>query len=178
MQKTRVLIITGEGKGKTTSAFGMALRALGHGEHVSVVQFVKHDGGYGEVMALRQLPGAEVICSGLGFTPRHDDSPQWGRHRESACSGWEAALKSLQDESVKMVILDELFYPVWFGAISLEEVKEAVCRFQELGKDRVLIMTGRNAPEELVSLADTVSRVECVKHALQEGCKAQEGFEY
>ena len=170
--------MTGEGKGKTTSAFGMALRALGHGERASVIQFVKHDGAYGEVVALRQLPGAEVICSGLGFTPRDESSPQWARHREVARAGWASALQRMEDESVKMVILDEFFYPLRFGAISVEEAVEAVRRFIESGEDRVLVMTGRNVPEELISLADTVSCVECMKHALQEGSKAQEGFEY
>lgn len=178
MSGTRVLTITGDGKGKTTSAFGMALRALGYGGRVSVIQFVKHDGAYGEVVALRQFDGAEVVCAGLGFTPRQEDSPQWERHREAARAGWELALNRLQDDSVKMVILDELFYPIHFGAITVDEAQEAVRRFAESGKDRILVMTGRNAPEELVALSDTVSRVECVKHALQEGCKAQEGFEY
>ncbi|MEG0427003.1 MAG: cob(I)yrinic acid a,c-diamide adenosyltransferase, partial [Akkermansia sp.] len=190
MTTTRVLVITGDGKGKTTSAFGMALRALGYGGRVSVVQFVKHDGAYGEVTALRQFAGAEVVCAGLGFTPKQEDSPQWGRHREAARAGWELALSRLEDDSVKMVILDEFFYPIRFGAIALDEAQEAVRRFVALGEtgetgeeretrvDRVLVMTGRNAPKELVALSDTVSRVECVKHALQEGCKAQEGFEY
>lgn len=76
MKGSRILVLTGPGKGKTTSAFGMALRALGHGGKVAVVQFIKHDGSYGEVVALRQFPNAEVVCSGAGFTGRaRDENP-------------------------------------------------------------------------------------------------------
>lgn len=178
MEKTRVLIITGDGKGKTTSAFGMALRSLGHGERVSVVQFIKHDGDYGEVVSLRQFPDAEVICSGLGFTPKREDSPQWARHEKAAQEGWKTAIQRMQESSINTIILDELFYPVRFGLIPLEEVVTAVLDFQQSEEGRILVMTGRNAPEELIQLADTVSRIECVKHAFQQGIKAQERFEY
>lgn len=178
MEQNRVLIVTGDGKGKTTSAFGMALRALGHGQRAAVVQFIKHDGGYGEVEALRLLPGAEVICSGLGFTPRHEDSPQWERHADAARGGWRCALERMRDEAIRTLVLDEVFYPIKYGHISLEDALDAVREFQQSGGGRVLVMTGRGAPEELVTLADTVSRVECVKHALQSDVKAQENVEF
>ena len=170
--------MTGEGKGKTTSAFGMALRTLGHGGRVSVVQFIKHDGSYGEVEALRRFPEAEVVCSGVGFTPRREDSPQWERHEQAAREGWQTAWGRMQDSDLQTIILDEIFYPIHYGLISLKEVVSAVRDFREGEKGRILVMTGRNAPEELVQLADTVSGVQCVKHALQDGIKAQRGVEY
>lgn len=171
----RILILTGDGKGKTTSAFGMALRALGRGWRVAVVQFIKHEGSGGEVVALRRFPEAEVICSGLGFTPKRADSPQWTRHEAAAKEGWRQARRLLQDPAVGLVVLDEIFYPVRFGMIDADEL--AAC-LQELPEGKVAVLTGRNAPERLLRVADTVSQIECVKHALQSGVAAQEGFEF
>lgn len=171
----RILILTGDGKGKTTSAFGMALRALGRGRRVAVVQFVKREGAGGEVEALRRFAEAEVICSGLGFTPKRSDSPQWARHEAAAREGWREARRLLSDPAVDVVVLDEIFYPVRFGMIAEAELAAALRAMPE-GKTAVL--TGRDAPGGLVEIADTVSRVECVKHALLEGVEAQEGFEY
>lgn len=171
----RILILTGNGKGKTTSAFGMALRALGRGLGVGVVQFIKHEGAGGEVAALRRFPEAEVVCSGLGFTPKRADSPQWARHAAAAAAGWEAAERLLADPGKKTVVLDEIFYPIHFGLLSVEGVARAL---RELPDGKIAILTGRRAPEELAALADTVSRVECVKHALQQGVAAGEGFEF
>ena len=88
MKGSRILVLTGPGKGKTTSAFGMALRALGHGGKVAVIQFIKHDGSYGEVVALRQFPNAEVVCSGAGFTGRARDEESRERHASAARDGW------------------------------------------------------------------------------------------
>lgn len=171
----RILILTGEGKGKTTSAFGMALRALGRGWRVAVVQFIKHEGAAGEVLALRQFAKAEVICSGLGFTPKHAGSPQWARHEAAAKKGWQAARLLLRDPSVGMVVLDEVFYPVRFGMIDEEEL--AAC-LREMPEGKIAVLTGRQAPANLLEIADTASRIECVKHALQGGVTAQEGFEF
>lgn len=175
MASKRILIITGDGKGKTTSAFGMALRAIGHGRKVSVIQFIKHDGGYGEVAALRRFPEAEVVCSGLGFTPKQPDSPQWEKHRAAALAGWELARQRMADDETSVIILDEFFYPVRYGLIDENEACKAIAALPE---GKTLIMTGRNAPESLTALADTVSSIGCIRHALQQGTPAQEGFEY
>lgn len=175
MASRRILIITGDGKGKTTSAFGMALRAIGHGRKVSVIQFIKHDGGYGEVAALRRFPEAEVVCSGLGFTPKQTDSPQWEKHRAAARSGWETALRRMDDNETSVIILDEFFYPVRYGLVDEEEACRAIA---SLPDGKTLIMTGRNAPASLMELADTASSIGCIRHALQHGTPAQEGFEY
>ncbi len=171
----RILILTGDGKGKTTSAFGMALRALGRNRRVGVVQFIKHEGAGGEAEALRRLPGAEVVCSGLGFTPKRADSPQWARHAAAAVAGWEAAKRFLIDPDLATVVLDEIFYPIHFGMIDERDVAEVL---EKMPDGKIAVLTGRRAPDALVALADTVSRVECVKHALSQGVKAQEGFEF
>lgn len=171
----RILILTGDGKGKTTSAFGMALRALGRGMGVGIVQFIKHEGAGGEVAALRRFPEAEVLCSGLGFTPKRADSPQWARHASAALAGWETAERFLADPGKKTIVLDEIFYPIHFGLLSEDAVARAL---RALPDGKIVILTGRRAPEKLLALADTVSRIECARHALQQGVAAQEGFEF
>lgn len=173
MEQKRTLILTGSGKGKTTSAFGMALRTLGHGGKVAVIQFIKHDGGYGEVKALRTFSKAEVHCCGLGFTPKYEDSPQWERHEKAAQEGWVLAQKFMQDESVNLVILDEVFYPIQYGFIHEDEVISALSSSR--GN---VILTGRNASEKMKQYADTVSVIESPSHGYQRGILAQEGFEF
>ena len=175
MKHSRILVLTGSGKGKTTSAFGMALRALGHGRKAAVIQFIKHDGSYGEVVALRQLPGAEVVCSGVGFTGRAREEESRERHVSAARQGWLTALERLNDDSVGTVILDEIFYPLNYGFIPVSDVVEAL---KKIGSGKVVVLTGRDAPGEIVDLADTVSSVECVKHAFRQGIKAQESVEF
>lgn len=175
MKGSRILVMTGPGKGKTTSAFGMALRALGHGGKVAVVQFIKHDGSYGEVVALRQFPNAEVVCSGEGFTGRARDEESRERHASAARDGWRLARERLEDESVGTVVLDEIFYPLNYGFIPVEEVVEAL---KKIGPGKVAVLTGRDAPEEITAVADTVSRIECVRHAFQQGVKAQRKVEF
>lgn len=166
MKGSRILVMTGPGKGKTTSAFGMALRALGHGSKIAVVQFIKHDGSYGEVVALRQFPNAEVVCSGEGFTGRARDEESRERHASAA---WER----LAAGSAGTVILDEIFYLLNYGFIPVVEVGEAL---KEIGPGKVVVLTGRDAPEEIMAVAGTVSRIECVKHAFQQGSQgAEEG---
>lgn len=175
MKGSRILVLTGPGKGKTTSAFGMALRALGHGGKVAVVQFIKHDGSYGEVVALRQFPNAEVVCSGEGFTGRARDEESRERHASAARDGWRVAREKLADESVGTVILDEIFYPLNYGFLPIAEVLDAL---KKIAPGKVVVLTGRDAPEEIVAVADTVSRIECVRHAFQQGVKAQRNVEF
>lgn len=175
MKSSRILVMTGPGKGKTTSAFGMALRALGHGSKAAVVQFIKHDGSYGEVVALRQFPNAEIVCSGEGFTGRARDEESRERHASAARDGWRMALERLADESVGTVVLDEIFYPLNYGFIPVAEVVEAL---KKTGPGKVVVLTGRDAPEEIMAVADTVSRIECVKHAFEQGVKAQRKVEF
>lgn len=175
MKHSLILVLTGPGKGKTASTFGMALRALGYGQQVAVVQFIKHDGSYGEVVALRQFLNAEVVCSGVGFTGGARDEGVRERPASAARQGWLTALERLKDDSVDTVILDEIFYPLNYGFIPVADVVEAL---QHLASGKVVVLTGRDVPAEIVNMADTVSSVECVKHAFQQGIKAQENVEF
>lgn len=175
MKGSCIFVLTGPGEGRAASALGMALRALGHGGKVSVVQFIRHDGAYGEVVALQQFPNAEVVYSGTGFTDRARDEESRERHASAARDGWRLARERLADESVGTVVLDEIFYPLNYGFIPVEEVVEAL---KSIAPGKVVLLTGRDAPEEVVAVADTVSRVECVKHAYHQGVKAQRKVEF
>lgn len=171
--KNRIVLITGDGKGKTTSALGMVLRAAGHAQRVCVVQFLKKREDTGEARALALLGGVELHVCGQGFV-----LPQRGvalaEHRRSAEEGLALAGEKLRDPSLGMVVLDEVCGAVSLGLLQPGAVLEAV---RAAAPGKVIVLTGRNACEALVQLADTVSRVECVKHGLSEGWPAQAGVE-
>lgn len=173
--KPRILIFTGDGKGKTTAAIGMMLRELGHGGTAVLVQFMKSDTGSGEIAALRTFaPRCEIDIVGLGFVPPPNHSA-FSRHREAAMKGMEIARQRLNDQAFRMVVLDEIC-----GAIahSLVPVAEVVKLLSSLRDDQVVVLTGRNVPPELVVCADTVSEIRCLKHGYDQGVSAQKGVEF
>jgi cob(I)alamin adenosyltransferase len=172
--KNRVVLITGYGKGKTTAALGMALRAAGHGMRVCVVQFIKGRADTGEVRALSALAGAEVHVCGAGFVRAHAGAES-AEHRRAAEAGLKLASDKLRDPSLGMVILDEVCGAVSLGLISARDVLAAL---GGAAPGTVIVLTGRDAAAELVDAADTVSRVECVKHGMDAGWKAQAGVEW
>lgn len=168
-----VLIITGNGKGKTTSALGQALRAIGHGYRVCMVQFMKGK-QYGEIIAAEKyLPNFKVFQYGMdSFVMRDKPAPI---DVELAQQGLEIARRLIGSNEYDMVILDEINVAVDFKLIPLEEVLELV-RTKPPGLD--LVMTGRYAPEELRELADMVSEVQEIKHHYAAGIKSREGIEF
>ena len=170
--RARILLFTGDGKGKTTAALGMALRARGHGMPVCVVQFVKGDASVGEVAAAR-LCGIEVHQTGLGFVPASDD-PRFAQHRTAAREGLRQAREILAGRRFAMLILDEVCLAVARGLLETEQVIELL---RQAPAETCLVLTGRDAPPALVALADTVTEMLCVKHALQSGRVAQQGVE-
>jgi cob(I)alamin adenosyltransferase len=169
----RVLLFTGDGKGKTTAALGMALRACGHGLRVLMVQFIKA-APTGEVAAARQLPGFEFVQTGRGFVPR-PDSPQFEEHRRAAAKGLEQAAQALASGRYELVILDEICSAVSTGLLSEGNV---VALVGQRPPALTLVLTGRGATARLLALADTVTEMRCVKHAFQSGRKAQKGVEF
>jgi len=171
--KGRILITTGDGKGKTTAALGMALRAWGHGIPVFLVQFVKSDRETGEYAALERL-GIEVRVAGLGFVPPRDN-PGFEAHCRAAEEGLGTAAEALSSRRYGLVVLDELCYAVARGLIA----EEAVLRLLKAADPSVtIVMTGRGATEGLIAAADTVSEVRSVKHGFDAGIKAQKGVEF
>jgi len=172
--KNRIVLITGDGKGKTTAALGMVLRALGHGQRVCLVQFVKARADTGEVRALRWLEGVETHVCGAGFVFSGAGAAD-ARHRRAAEEGLALAAEKLRDTAYRMVVLDEVCGAVALGLVGVRAVLEAV---QGAAPGKVIVLTGRDAVPELIAAADTVSRVVCVKHGMCAGWPAQPGVEW
>lgn len=172
--KVRILLFTGDGKGKTTAALGMALRASGHGLKTLILQFIKADPTTGEVAACRNLPLIQIVQSGLGFVPP-PESPRFADHRRAAEEGLRQAARAMESGGHDLVILDEVCLAVSMGLLAEEEVLRAVRR---AGPVRCVILTGRDAGPGLISLADTVTEMRPVRHGFEEGRPAEEGVEY
>jgi cob(I)alamin adenosyltransferase len=167
-----VLVATGDGKGKTTAAIGTALRALARNWPVCVVQFVKSgDWHSGEVRLLSQL-GAQVHTVGDGFTW---DSSNLERSAELARSAWALARDAIASGRYRLVVLDELTYPVNWGWVALRDV--TTCIAGRPPKVNVFV-TGRDAPDELADIADTVTDMRNVKHAYEAGIMASKGIDF
>ena len=170
----RILVFTGDGKGKTTAALGMALRAAGHKMPVLIIQFIKADDSTGELAALKSLPGVEIRQVGLGFVPRAD-SPAFAGHRQAAVRGLETAAAALAAGVHRMIILDEICTAVTKDLLAEEAV---VAAMKQAPPATIVVLTGRHASKGLIDLADTVTEMRCIKHGYQQGRKAQEGVEF
>jgi cob(I)alamin adenosyltransferase len=168
-----VIVHTGAGKGKSTAAFGMVLRCLGHGMRVGIVQFVKGAWSTGERTALAQFPDL-VTCRamGEGFTW---DTQDRARDIAAGTAAWETAKAMLADPSYRLVLLDELNIVLRYGYLPLAEV---VAALKAKPRDLHVVVTGRNAPPELIELADLVTEMTLVKHPFRAGVKAQPGIEF
>jgi cob(I)alamin adenosyltransferase len=168
----RIIINTGDGKGKTTAAFGVALRAAGHGLKTAVVQFLKGTWDYGETHALEALPNIELTRIGSGFTWLADDP---ALPRSLAEQAWQLANELALSDRYDLLILDELNYAIAEGYVVVEDVLAMLAtKPQRLS----VVITGRNAPLELIEVADTVTEMRCVKHAFEKGVPARRGIEY
>jgi len=172
--KPRTLIFTGEGKGKTTAAFGMVLRAAGHGQRVLVVQFLKSNADSGELLACAHLPTVEVVQIGRGFVP-HKEHPVFEEHRRTAQEALAFACKSVASGKFDLIVLDEIC-----GAIARELIEEDSVIEMLTAPERTacLVMTGRNASAGLVQQADTVTEMRCLRHGYAQGIVAQKGVEF
>lgn len=171
-QRSVVLVNTGDGKGKSTAAFGVVLRGVARGWRVSVVQFVKSDKWkVGEEKVCRQL-GVEWAQTGDGFSWLSDDLE---RSRALAGAAWELARETIAAGEHRLVVLDELTYPINWGWIGVEEVVEAL---RSRPEDVNVIATGRDAPPELIEVADTVTEMRKVRHAYDRGVRAKRGIDF
>lgn len=167
-----VLVVnTGNGKGKSSSAFGMVARALGHGMRVAVVQFIKGSFSTGEEAFFRRFAEVDYHVMGEGFTWETQDRE---RDIRAAAAAWEKARRFLADPAFHMVVLDELNIALKHRYVSLTDVLEAL-RARPLHQHA--IVTGRAAPPELIEIADTVTEMNAIKHAFQAGIRAQKGVE-
>ncbi len=168
-----VIVLTGDGKGKTTAALGQALRALGHGLKVLVVQFMKGK-KYGEVIAAEKyLPNLTTLQCGLdSFVMKNNPAPV---DIELARQGLNLAKKAVSSGEYNMVILDEINVALDFKLISLEDVLEMI---KNRPSNVDVILTGRYAPAEIIEIADTVSEVKEIKHHYTQGFKERAGIEF
>lgn len=170
-EKGLLLVLTGNGKGKSSSAFGMVARALGHGMRVSVAQFIKGRSDTGEEAFFYDLPGVDWHVLGEGFTW---ETQNLARDIETAKQGWAIVQKILSDPSINLVVLDELTYTLKYGWLKLEEV---LLDLEAREYRQHVIITGRGAPDGLCDAADTVTSLSDVKHAYRAGIGAQKGID-
>lgn len=168
-----VVLLTGDGKGKSSSAFGMVLRALGYGHKVGVVQFIKGEQLSGEELFLRDhLTQVELVQMGTGFT--WDTQDRQG-DIAAAVKTWQAAVAMLSDADFDLVVLDELTYMLGYSYLDEAEVLAAIAQ-RPAGQS--VVITGRGGGSGLRSLADTVAEVKDIKHAYKAGIKARQGVDY
>jgi cob(I)alamin adenosyltransferase len=173
MKKGLLLVHTGNGKGKTTAALGLAMRALGHGLKVCIIQFIKGTWKYGELFSAKRFKDLlDVRVMGNGFTWTSKDRD---RDKAVAREAWAYATQQMNSGKYALVILDELTYLMTFGFIRQAEVVEALSARRD---DLHVVVTGRNAPQALIDAADLVTDMIEMKHPYKKGIKAQKGIEF
>lgn len=167
------ILLTGNGKGKSSSAFGMVLRALGYGQKVAVIQFIKGAQLSGEEIYLRdKCPEVDFYQMGTGFTWNTQDRDA---DIAAAEATWQYAQKALQDDSIDLVVLDELTYMIAYKYLDEAMILKAI---SERPVEQSVVVTGRGGGAQLQSLVDTVSEVKNVKHAFEQKIKARKGVDY
>ncbi|WP_068638377.1 cob(I)yrinic acid a,c-diamide adenosyltransferase [Thauera butanivorans] len=170
-----VILITGNGKGKTTSAFGTLYRALGHGQRAGVVQFIKGTHATGEVIFLQKQgldTAVQYHAMATGFTW---NTQNWDADKRAADEAWAQASRMLADPALDLVLLDELTYMLKYNYLDTDQVIAAI---RARPPRQTVIVTGRAAKPELAELADTVSEIADRKHAFKAGVKAQAGIDF
>ena len=173
IEKGLIIVHTGKGKGKSTAAFGMVFRALGHGMPVAIVQFVKGKWQTGERVALERFGDlVSINTMGEGFTWETQDRQ---RDLAAARAAWERAKGLIRAGQHRLVLLDELNIVLRYDYLPAQEVADFL---REKPADVHVIVTGRNAPDALIEIADLVTEMEMVKHPFRSGVKAQQGIEF
>ena len=166
-----VLVHTGNGKGKSSAAFGMIARALGHNMRVGVVQFIKGSCSTGEEIFFRRFPEVEYHVMGEGFTWETQDKQ---RDIASAQAAWQVACSMLRNPDIALVVLDEINIALKLNYLQIEQVLEALRNRPPM---QHVVLTGRAAPDALIDYADTVTEMRPIKHAFDAGVCAQQGIE-
>lgn len=171
-----IQVITGDGRGKSTSSFGTAMRAAGYGHKVLILQFIKGDWNYGEEWAIERLsPEITMEKCGIGFYKIMGDEKPEELHKKAAAQGLEKAEAALSSGEYNLVILDEINNAVHDGLVDVESLKRII----DIKQNHVhLILSGRNAHPEIIELADMVSEIKDIKHPFTKGIYAQKGFDY
>ncbi len=171
-----LLVYTGNGKGKTTAALGMCVRAVGYKWRVCIIQFVKGSWKYGELKGIKQLePLVELHTVGEGFVGIVDDTKDFEEHRQAAKEGLRFASEKIQSGEYPLVILDELNVALDLGLVSDEDVEQLV---EAKPEKQHLVITGRAARQWLIDKADLVTEMREIKHPYQQGILAQKGIDW
>jgi len=170
--KGRIIINTGNGKGKTTAGLGTAFRALGHGKKVCVIQFLKGQGKYGERVMAKKTDNLDWFICGKGFVFKKEDIDE---DRAVAREGFQLAMEKVASDEYDLIVLDEITYLPLYDFLEVEMIIELLKKKPERLS---IIITGRDADPRLIEIADTVTVMQPVKHAYEEGIKAQKGIEF
>jgi cob(I)alamin adenosyltransferase len=172
-EKGLIIVHTGKGKGKSTAAFGMVLRCLGHGKKVGVVQYIKGKWDTGERVVLEKFPDLiEIKALGEGFTWETQDR---ARDIAFARAAWDESKRMMNDDSFDFVLMDEINIALRYDYLPIDEVLDFL---KSKRPDLHVVLTGRNAKDELIAIADLVTEMEMVKHPFRDGVKAQAGVEF
>lgn len=173
MSKGLLIVYTGNGKGKTTAALGMAMRSAGHGLKVCVIQFIKGSWHYGEIDAIKRFEGLiDLHVMGKGFTWKSDNLEEDAR---LAREGWEFACTTIASGAYHTVVLDEFTYLLHYKMLEIEPCLHFLATRNPA---QHVVITGRYAPEQLIEAADLVTEMRMIKHPLEKGIKAQKGIEF
>lgn len=175
-EKGLVIVYTGKGKGKTTAALGIVLRAVGHGYKVGMIQFIKGEWYYGELTSSKRLePEFELIAAGRGFVGIIDDDHPIEEHEKAAKDAIEVAKQKIASGDYDIMILDEINYAVKLNLISQEDILDVIAAKPEKTS---LVLTGNYVPKAVMDAADLVTEMREIKHPYQRGMKAKKGVDF
>jgi len=170
------IVYTGKGKGKTTAALGIALRATGYGKKICMIQFIKGSWHYGEMHSSKRLePEFEIIAIGKGFVGIIDDKTPKEEHESIAKEAIKISIEKIQSGKYDIVILDEINYAINLDLVKIEDVLNLI-KSKPPGLD--LVLTGNYAKDEIIELADIVTEMKEIKHPFQRGIKAKKGIDF
>ncbi len=171
-----LVVYTGDGKGKTTAALGMCVRAVGYDWKICIIQFVKGSWKYGELKGIKRLaPNVELHTVGEGFVGIIDDEKSFEEHRVAARRGVQLALDKIKSGDYRLVILDELNVAMDLGLVTEEEADKMLAARSD---KQHLVITGRNAAESILAKADLITEMREVRHPYQQGILAQKGIDW
>ena len=171
-----VIVYTGNGKGKTTAALGLAMRAVGYEHKVCMLQFIKGSWHYGEMDSSKKLePNFELIAIGKGFVGILDDNSPREEHEKYAAEALRICGEKINSGNYNVVILDEVNYAINLGLIDVQEIIKLI---KEKPSNLDLVLTGRDVKEEIVELADLVTEMKEIKHPFKSGIKAKKGIDF
>jgi cob(I)alamin adenosyltransferase len=175
-EKGLIIVYTGKGKGKTTAALGIVLRAVGHGYKVGMIQFIKGEWYYGELTSSKRLePEFELIAAGRGFVGIIDDDHPIEDHQKAAKDAIEVAKQKIASGNYDIMILDEINYAAKLNLISQQDILDIIAAKPEKTS---LVLTGNFVPEAIIAAADLVTEMREIKHPYQRGIKAKKGIDF